>query len=126
MESDIISISSSKEKLTCKQRCVKIRHIVWTLGLSFGFIMAVVGAAFCIAQKADLSIAGIVLSLSGVGLFVATLLFVGLFETDVETPHLPEAATPSSLDPDHQGGGGGDGFYILDILSEDEDSDHSF
>jgi hypothetical protein len=107
---------------TCIQKCVKLRHCIWTLGLSFGFIMAVVGAAFCITQKSDLSIAGVVLSLVGVGLFVATLLFVGLFETAVETPHLPEAATPASLDPEQQG----DGFYILDILSEDEDSDHSF
>ena len=93
--------------------------------------MAVVGAAFCITQKPELSIAGVVLSLSGVGLFVATLLFIGLFETTVELPSdgsssLPPLATPSSLDPDQQGVGEGDGFYILDILSEDENSDNSF
>jgi hypothetical protein len=135
MESDIASVSSSSssEKPKCKQRCVRIRQYAWTLGLSFGFIMAVVGAAFCITQKPELSIAGVVLSLVGVGLFVATLLFIGLFETGVELPSdssssLPPLATPSSLDPDQQGvgGGEGDGFYILDILSEDENSDNSF
>jgi hypothetical protein len=130
MESDIVSVNrSSNEKPTCKQRCAKLRHGIWTLGLSFGFIMAVVGAAFCITQKPELSIAGVVLSLVGVGLFVATLLFIGLFETaSVEPPSnsgssLPPLATPSSLDPEQQEG---DGFYILDILSEDENSDNSF
>lgn len=87
-------IMQSQEGLTCKQRCVRNRHGTWLTGVAFGLIAAIVGGAFCVTQNPKLLVPGVALSLSGVFVFLTSLLFAGIAESFAsDRPGLPPPQT---------------------------------
>lgn len=107
-------IEQSQEGLSCKQRCIRNRHGTWLTGLTFGFIAAVTGAAFCITRQKNLMMPGIILSVAGMAVFIASILFAGLAESVAsDRPGLPPPAVVVDADPDPE--------HRIDSSSEDSD-----
>lgn len=96
-------VLASQEGLSCKQRCLRNRHCIWTVALSFGVVVALAGAGFCISQKSNLLIPGVIMTLCGMAAFVGALLFAGCAESIANEPRglpplpiIPNDVTPAT------------------------------
>lgn len=88
-------VLASQEGLSCKQKCIRNRHCIWTVALSFGVVVALAGAGFCISQKSNLLIPGVIMTLCGMAAFVGALLFAGCAESIANEPRgLPPVEIP--------------------------------